>query len=212
MEENKLLEINEANWDKWASSMDSNGMRYKYLRKCQRGVISLLDLKENLTVLDIGCGTGWALGQIAKMVNSNGSFYGVDISTQMIERAKEKFADNKQFHFVKSNAESIPFDNDLFNIIICSNSFHHYLNPNKALEEMYRLLKIGGKAFILDPTADSLIMKIIDNLTNIFDHSHVKLYSSKEFEKLILDSGLSYFGCKKIEMHQKVHIGDKIYF
>ena len=55
-------------------------------------------------------------------------------------------------------------------------------------------------------------MKIIDNLTNIFDHSHVKLYSSKEFEKLILDSGLSYFGCKKIEMHQKVHIGDKIYF
>ena len=131
MEESKHAEINEAYWDKWAGSMDSKGWRYDYLRKCQSGVISLLDIKENISILDIGCGTGWALGQIAKSVNGKGLFYGVDLSTKMIEKAKENFKEEKQFHFIKSNAESISLDDNLFDIIICINSFHHYLNPDK---------------------------------------------------------------------------------
>lgn len=203
MKESKHIELNEAKWDKWANSLDGKGWRYDYLRHGQSGVISLLDIKENISFLDIGCGTGWALGQAAKLIDDKGSFYGVDLSAKMIEKAKENF------HFIKSNAESIPLDDNLFDIIICTNSFHHYLHPDKALKEMYRLLKVGGKIYILDPTADIWIIKIIDKLAKLLGHGHVKFYSTKEFKKLIVGAGLKYEGRETIRMHQKVHIGEK---
>jgi len=203
------IEINENKWDKWAKSYDGKGWRYIYLRKCQSGVVSLLDIKENICVLDIGCGTGWALGQIAKLVDGKGSFYGIDLSAKMIEKAKENFKEQKQFQFMKANAESIPLEDNKFDVIICTNSFHHYLNPDKALKEMYRLLKAEGKVYILDPTVDMWILKIVSKLIKLLDPSQVKLYSTKEFKELIIGSGLMYVGRRKIRMQQKVHMGEK---
>lgn len=209
MNESKHIELNKAKWDKWANSLDNNNWRNYYLRRGQSDVISLLKLKENMSILDIGCGTGWAIGQTARLIDNKGSFYGVDLSAKMIERAKENFKAKENFHFIKSNAESIPLDDNLFDAIICTNSFHHYLHPDKALKEMYRLLKTGGKVYILDPTADIWVIKIIDKLIHFFENGHVKMYSTKEFKELIVDSGLKYEGRKIIRISQKVHIGQK---
>jgi len=79
MDESKHLQINEAKWDKWAETIDGKSLKYDYLRSAQLGVISLLNLKEGVCMLDIGCGTGWALGQAAKLVSDKGIFYGVDL-------------------------------------------------------------------------------------------------------------------------------------
>ena len=102
MDETKHLKINEARWDKWAETVDGKSLRYDYLRSAQSGVISLLNLKENVTMLDIGCGTGWALGQAAKLIDGKGTFYGVDLSEKMIEKAKEKI------YSIKIKKKSIP--------------------------------------------------------------------------------------------------------
>ncbi len=207
--ESKHIQLNEAKWDKWASSLDGKGWRYDYLRNAQSGVISLLDVRENISFLDVGCGTGWAIGQVAKLVNNKGFFYGVDLSPKMIEKAEQNFKGNDNFHFIKANAESIPLDDDSFDIIICSNSFHHYLYPDKALKEIYRLLKYSGKSYILDPTADNFVFRIADKIIRVFEPGHVRLYSTKEFNKLIVNAGLKYISSEKIKGHQKVHIGQK---
>jgi ubiquinone/menaquinone biosynthesis C-methylase UbiE len=209
MKESKYIELNEAKWDKWANSLDRKGLRNYYLRRGQSDVISLLDIKEGISILDIGCGTGWALRHAASLINNKGSFYGVDLSAKMIEKDRENFQERENFHFLKANAESIPLDDNLFNAIICTNSFHHYFNPDKALKEMHRLLKIGGKVYILDPTADIWIVKIIDKLAILLGHGHVKFYSTKEFKDLIADVGLKYVGHKTLRISQKVHIGEK---
>jgi ubiquinone/menaquinone biosynthesis C-methylase UbiE len=143
------------------------------------------------------------------LINDKGSFFGVDLSTKMIEKAKENFKGRENFHFIKANAEEIPLESNFFDIIICSNSFHHYLNPDKALKEMHRLLKHGGKIYILDPTVDNWFFKIISKTFKIFDPAHVKLYSTKEFEKMIIESGLKYSGTEMIKMRQKIHAGEK---
>lgn len=209
MKESKHIKINEEKWDKWAESLDGKGWRYEFLRHSQDSVISLLDIKENINILDVGCGTGRALGLAAKLANNKGSFYGVDLSAKMIEKAKENFKGKRNFHFIKSNAESIPLKNYLFDIIICTNSFHHYLQPDKALKEMHRLLKLGGRLYILDPTANAWYIKIYDKIMKLLEPAHVKLYSTKEFKKLIIGADLKYVGCKTIKWHQKVHIGKK---
>ena len=209
MKDSKHIRLNEAKWNKWSETADGKGWLYDYLRRAQLSVISLLDIKENMNFLDIGCGTGWAVGQAARLAGNKGSFYGVDLSSGMIEKAKENFKDRTNFHFIQSNAESIPLNDNFFDNIICTNSFHHYLHPEMAMDEIHRLLRTGGKIYILDPTADYWFIKIIDKIIKLIEPGHVKIYSTKEFESLLINAGLKYIGCKKTITREKVHIGEK---
>lgn len=207
--EDRHVLLNKAKWDKWANSLDTKGFRYDYLRSAQSKLISLLDVKENTHFLDVGCGTGWAVGKVAKLVNNNGLFYGIDLSPKMIEKAISNFSGRDNFHFIQANVESIPLNDNFFDIIICTNSFHHYLNPDKAMNEMYRLLKKGGKLYILDPTAENFIIKFADQIIKILEPTHVKIYSTKEFQELFYNAGLKYTATEKINRHEKIHIGEK---
>jgi ubiquinone/menaquinone biosynthesis C-methylase UbiE len=208
MKESEHLRINEKKWDKWAKTIDSKSLRNNYLRSAQLAIISVLDLKENISMLDIGCGSGWALDQASKLVKDKGTFFGVDLSAKMIEKARENFKERENFHFIIANAEEIPLEDNTFEVITCTNSFHHYLHPEKALKEMYRLLKPGGKIYILDPTIDNWFFKIISAGFKIFDRAQAKLYSTKEFQEMISGAGMKYTGTKKIKM-QKIHTGMK---
>jgi ubiquinone/menaquinone biosynthesis C-methylase UbiE len=62
MEESKHIKLNEAKWDKWSKTVDGKGWQFDYLRRAQSSVLSLLDFNENMNFLDIGCGSGWAVG------------------------------------------------------------------------------------------------------------------------------------------------------
>ena len=209
MKEAEHIRINEIKWDKWAPIADGKGLKFDYLRSAQSHVISIAGIKENIHFLDIGCGTGWAVGQAAKKANKNGTFFGVDLSAKMIDKAQENFKEFSNIHFIKANSESIPLDNDLFDIIICTNSFHHYLHPEQVMKEIHRLLKKGGKIFILDPIADYWYIKVIDKIFRLIEPAHVKIYSSKEFQKLMENKGLKYWGCNSINKHHKIQIGEK---
>ena len=208
--ETKHVQMNEAMWDKWAEAdtLDNNGPQSRFLRAAQNKVISLLNIQPNVHLLDIGCGTGWAVGQAANMVDGKGLFYGVDLSPKMIEKAKSNFSGKDNFRFIQANSESIPLDDNFFDIIICTNSFHHYLHPDKALKEMRRLLKSGGKLFLLDPLADSWIGKFWDVLAKLKEPEHVKIYSTKEFQQLFEQAGLKY-SSTKTNWHEAIHIGEK---
>ena len=210
-DETKHIQMNEAMWDKWAEAdtLDNNGRLSRILRADQSKVISLLNIHPNVHFLEIGCGTGWAVGQVANLVNGKGLFYGVDLSPKMIEKAKNNFSGKDNFRFIQANSESIPLDDNFFNIIICTNSFHHYLNPDKALKEMARLLKKGGKLFLLDPTADTWIAKFADTIIKSFEPEHVKMYSTKEFQQLFEQAGLKYSASKAVNKYQGIHIGEK---
>ncbi len=209
-DETKHVQMNKAMWDQWAEAgtLDNNGRKSRFLREAQSKVVSLLNVKENVHFLDVGCGTGWAVGQVAKLVNDKGLFYGVDLSEKMIEKAKSNFSGKDNFHFLQANSESIPLDDNFFDIIICTNSFHHYLHPDKALKEIHRLLKSGGKLYILDPLADSWVIKFWDVMAKLIEPEHVKIYSMKEFQQLFEQAGLRYSSVKA-DWHQGIHIGEK---
>jgi ubiquinone/menaquinone biosynthesis C-methylase UbiE len=210
MNESRHIELNKAKWDKWAETADGKGRMYDYLRSAQLNVISMLDVREKMNFLDIGCGTGWAIGQAARLIDFKGLFYGVDLSEKMIKKAADNFKEYPNFHFITANSESIPLEDNLFDIIICTNSFHHYLHPDKAMNEISRLLKQGGRIYILDPAADSLIIKIVDKIIKIFEPGHVKIYSSEEFRVMMSEAGLKYIGNEKIQTSEKVQIGEKV--
>ena len=208
-DKSKHTRLNKVKWDKWAETFDDDNWKNNYLRKAQSNLISLLNLKENMRFLDVGCGTGWALGEISRRLDDKGEFCGIDMSDRMIEKTAGNYGGRNNFRFITANAESIPIRNDLFDTVICTNSFHHYLNPLKALKEIRRLLKSGGTVYILDLSADYLIIKVLDKASKTFDRSHVKLYSTREFKKLFENAELIYSETKTIFSYQKIQIGKK---
>ena len=196
-------------WDKWADTIDGKGWRYEFLRKSQAKLVEILGLKQGVRLLDVGCGTGWALRRASERVNDNGLFYGVDLSPKMIERARLNFEGRGNFRFVVANAESIPLDENFFDTIICTNSFHHYFNPDKALREFRRLLKPSGRAYILDPTSDFFIVRLFDAAMKLLEPEHVRLYSTKEFRRLFEAAGFAYTTTTGLRGPEMVHVGEK---
>jgi len=207
------IESNESKWDSRAEAFERKWFnRFNYFQFLQKRSIHLLDLHEGQRLLDIGCGTGWAVRYAASLVKNEGGFYGIDISSRMIEKAQESCRSCESIYFYKADAEALPFENDFFDFIICTNSFHHYFTPSKVLNEVYRVLKTGGRILILDPTADAFFMKIFDKWTKKREREHVKYYSTREYRKLLAQARLNYVSSRPIWpllSSMKVHIGAK---
>jgi ubiquinone/menaquinone biosynthesis C-methylase UbiE len=211
MKESKHIDVNKTKWDRWAKNVDDErGWRNNYLRTAQKDLVDLLELNESTRMLDIGCGTGRALGFAAQKNQGEGNYTGVDLSEKMIAKAKEDFKGLDNFHFLQSNAEAIPLLDNTFDIIICTNSFHHYLHPKKAIKEMSRLLKQKGRVYILDGTTDTRMMKLVDKIMRLFDKSHVKMYSTEKYQSFYTNTGIKYIGNPSIMGPVLVHIGEKI--
>lgn len=206
-------ELNEKKWDSRAETFERKWLnRFNFFQFLQKRVIALLNLREGQRFLDLGCGTGWAVRYAASIVQNKGEFYGIDISPKMLEKAKESCGSCENIHFYGADVETLPFENDYFDFIICTNSFHHYFTPSKVLAEVYRVLKPGGKLFILDATADGPIIKIMDNWIRKRDPTHVRMYSTRELRALFSSAGLNHVSSKSIwepMMSMKVHIGSK---
>ncbi len=203
------LELNKKKWDGWARTLDDENRRNKFLRDGQRRVVSLLQLKPNSNFLDIGCGTGWALNLAAQSVDNSGGFYGVDLSLKMIEKAKQNYRGKENFHFVQADAGSIPLDGNFFDVIICTHSFHHYPRPANVMSEINRMLKRGGKVYILDPATDTLFGKLINRIIGILEAEHVKMYSTEEFRSMFASAGMNYVCTEAMGSIEKIHIAEK---
>jgi ubiquinone/menaquinone biosynthesis C-methylase UbiE len=152
--------LNERKWDARAVTIDRR--QFDYFRWMQRRVIGLIDLKQGCHFLDVGCGTGWAIRHVASRLQDEGEFYGIDLSSVMIETARAQSRDFANVHFEKANAEQIPLASDSIDYAICTNSFHHYLNPSHVLAEIHRVLVAGGRVYILDMTTDDFLMRWVD--------------------------------------------------
>jgi ubiquinone/menaquinone biosynthesis C-methylase UbiE len=205
-ESDKQSKLNEKLWDSRASTYDR---LFSFTRWTQRKLVDSLKIEVNTNFLDLGCGTGWAVRYAAARASCQGLFYGVDASSEMVKQAELLSNGYKNLHFIKSRAEELSLESNFFDVVISSNAFHHFSNPEKALEETCRVLKSKGKVYILDTTADHLFMRMIDRLGRKLEPGSVKLYSTKEFQLLYEKAGLHYIASKPIFSAIKVHIAEK---
>jgi len=125
-------------------------------------IANLLGLKGNEYVLDVGSGTGRTAVQIAKRLTT-GKLVGIDIwdTMELGGNSPERAYTNAEIEGVKAKVEfkfgnvlEIPFDNNVFDIVTCSsvlNNLPGEKNRIKALKEIFRVLKPGGKCMLLEP-------------------------------------------------------------
>ena len=141
--------------------------------------------------LDVGCGPGWAVRQAATAL-PNGSAHGIDISPAMVKKATGLSQAISNCEFSEANSESIPYDDNYFDSILCTFSFHHYQNPIGALNEFKRVLKDDGMLVLVDSARDvSLAIWLQDRGRRYLERSHVKYYTVKELKSLVEQSGFA---------------------
>jgi ubiquinone/menaquinone biosynthesis C-methylase UbiE len=198
---------NEQKWDRRSQSFDNK--RFDYFRWMQKQVLSLITFQAGASFLDLGCGTGWAVCYVADLLEGQGHFTGIDISQGMIERAEENASGLENVNFQIASAEQLPIEDGTIDNIICTNSFHHYLHPEKALAEVYRVLKEKGRIYILDVTSDDPFLNWIDHLTAKQEKEHVRFHSTREIVKLFSTAGLKHVQSKWVLYPLKVHVAEK---
>jgi ubiquinone/menaquinone biosynthesis C-methylase UbiE len=110
-----------------------------------------LQIPENPTVLDVGCGTGISTFQLVQRVQGKGKFYGIDISQKMLDLARARAADlgYANVEFNKGDAEQLDFAESSFDLAISNQAFFFFPDKQKALNEMFRVLKPMGQTALL---------------------------------------------------------------
>ena len=142
-------------------------------------------------LLDVGCGTGPMIELLASEFPDK-RYTGLDLTPRMIEVANAKGIEGA--HFVVGDAEDLPFDDGIFDTVICANSFHHYPDPQAFFDEVARVLRPGGRLVLRDYTAAAPILWLMNRtempLANLVGHGDVRAYTLDEVRALCTASGL----------------------
>lgn len=181
-------------FDRWAGSYERD-RRSRFNAKPQREALAALGLEPSDRLLDVGCGSGAAVRAAAAVVERA---IGVDIAPKMIERARELAVGLQRAEFVVGDSEQLPFEDEAFTTVLCTASFHHYPDPQQALAEMARVLQPGGRLAIADGTGDLRVARVADRLLRRFDHSHVRLYRTRELADLVRGAGFGEIEARRL--------------
>lgn len=126
-----------------------NRIRVEYFKdELREKAINSVDIN-NKVIADLGAGTGFISLEIAKRANI---VFSVDPSKNMLgelyKAAKDSNLNN--IYPINGEVEDLPLFDDSIDLIFMNMALHHVENPGKAIKEIFRILKPGGKVIITD--------------------------------------------------------------
>jgi ubiquinone/menaquinone biosynthesis C-methylase UbiE len=129
--------------EKWFINRETHSRQV--IKKADR-LIDMIDIKQVMDFLEIGCGSGAVSRLISERYGINVT--GTDIDEDQIKIAKDLGKDIKNVTFLIADAAGLPFSDKSFDAILVINVLHHISNWMDALKEMDRVLKKSGYLLI----------------------------------------------------------------
>jgi ubiquinone/menaquinone biosynthesis C-methylase UbiE len=151
-------------------------------------------------VLDVGCGTGVFAGRLRAAL-PNARVWGIDLVRAMLDKGADRWRHHADAVLpVQGDSERLPFAANTFDVITCANSFHHYPHQDRAVVEMRRVLRPGGRLILVDGYRDAPWGWLIYDVCVAAVEGDVHHASSRRVRELMALAG---FGA----VSQKVHRG-----
>jgi arsenite methyltransferase len=142
----------QSEFNRWAEQGRGEEMERHHLDITEKTIRSM-ELRPGERVLDLGCGAGWATRLLARLVADGptgfGQVVGVDVSDEMIRRARQASKDFENVMFVWGSAQQIPWEENYFDKVLSVESFYYYADQDRALAELFRVMAPRGRMFIL---------------------------------------------------------------
>jgi ubiquinone/menaquinone biosynthesis C-methylase UbiE len=187
----------------WSVAYDQSILQRLLFGPAHRAIISRLQARSvgrPMTLLDVGCGTGVFAARIAAAM-PRATIWGMDLVDSMLIGGRERWqALRDRVIPVQGDSERLPFDDAAFDVVTCANSFHHYPRQDRAVAEMRRVLKPGGRVFLIDGYRDGYWGWFIYDVCVATVEGEVRHASAREFRNLFRGAGFA-------QISQKVYSG-----
>ena len=146
-----------------------------------------LNLNSGATVLDVGTGTGVFLPFLLDKIGGKGRLVCVDFAGDMLKKAEDKgFAGD--IHYLCADIEHTGLGDECFDAAVCYSSFPHFVDKPRALREIYRMLRKGGRVSICHTSSREHINEIHRQLAEVHDHL---LPEKGEMQELLSGAGFT---------------------
>lgn len=174
----KRIRYSEREAKSWYDNVFSHGGYKPVDKNYEKKMLDQLGvpLDKSLKLLDVACGNGFLLREAEKRVTT----FGIDLSESAIKNAS---GNARNTVFACSSAEKLPFGNSLFDFVTCLGSLEHFINVDKALAEIKRVLVVGGKANIHVPNSLYLVHKLLG--INSQGQPNERLATESEWREII---------------------------
>lgn len=161
-----------------------------YVRKTNQMACQALTLTGQEHLLNIGCGTGDLERRLIKKQPAL-RITGVDISSDMLERAREKLAAHPNVQFLEGDFLQIPLPDNTCDAVLSISNLHYFSRPEEVFAKARRLLKPSGKFILIDWNRNSLKGRIYNAYMRRFDPAFAKVYTPDEVSSLLAKSGFT---------------------
>ncbi|MBF0302604.1 MAG: class I SAM-dependent methyltransferase [Desulfamplus sp.] len=164
-----------------------------------------LELKPGVKVLDIGCGEGrhtakaWEFPEIF-CIGADRAYKDLVVSQDKLKLHQElsgisKLDNGSEWALSAADITRLPFGDNSFDVIICSEVMEHIYEEEKALEELKRILKPGGQLALTVPRywPEKICWKLSNEYCNT-EGGHIRIYKKKELLEKIIPLGFQFQG------------------
>lgn len=171
------------------------------LKRRARRIIEELNPQKDEKIMDLGCGTGYYLFLLSSLpVDLN--LTGFDHDKKALDEARNSLR-NKKINFVLGDSHKLPFKENFFDKIVASEVLEHLEDDQKALKEIYKILKPNGILVISTPSINyplfwDPINWLLQRLFNIHIkkgffsgiwNQHIRLYDKEDLENKFKKAG-----------------------
>ncbi|PPA70683.1 class I SAM-dependent methyltransferase [Jeotgalibacillus proteolyticus] len=139
--------------------------------------------------LDIATGGGNVVKKLAPFVSS---IFATDLTKDMLQNTSTYLTEFPNVHYVVADAEELPFLDRTFDIVVCRIAAHHFPSPEKFVQEVFRVVKPGGRFLLIDNVSpeDPSLAHFMNTFEEMRDPSHAKALSVLEWKRLFQENGL----------------------
>jgi len=157
-------------------------------------VVELAAPAPGMRVLDVGTGTGHTALALAPKV---AFVVGLDLTPEMLAEAQRlrRGRGLANVAFEVGDVHDLPFPDAVFDIVTCRRAAHHFSDVARAIAEMARVLKPGGRLVVDDRSVpeDDFVDATMNRLDTLHDPSHVRQYRATEWQRMLERGGLPVY-------------------
>jgi arsenite methyltransferase len=155
--------------------------------------IALASLKVGETVLDLGSGAGFDCFLAAKKVGPSGKVIGVDMTPEMLERARKNAAKGgyKNVEFLEGEIESLPLKDNSLDVVISNCVINLSPDKEQVFREIYRVLKKGGRFMVSDIVLEKPLPKKLSDSIGAYIGCIAGAVAKDEYLDAIRKAGFS---------------------
>jgi len=162
----------------------------------RRRIVAALALRAGEAILDVGSGPGNQIFEMSSMIGPGGRVQGIDPAESAIAIASRRCSGLSNVHFELGDAAQLPFDDKTFDAAMSSQVFEYLENVGGALQEIYRVLRPGGRVLIHDTDWGALLWRSSDSqrmtrVMEVWDRHLVDPHLPQTLDFKLRDAGFS---------------------